>query len=187
YSIKYKNYWKENKRKIVEGYWVNDGKGLYQWLPPVLALYNNFWTIEMEKKGSKSQNKVKGTPNLRDLEWIKGFIWAYARGFSGFEKEDKYTCHRLLDPKRIITDPDFDLEEELEYIDSHIKQSLYKKDGSLKEYKFVLEYLYEYKDRELGKPQFFNTALNVPDIRSEEHTSELQSHENLVCRLMLEK
>src|SRR5690606_42113640 len=28
---------------------------------------------------------------------------------------------------------------------------------------------------------------NSPDVRSEEHTSELQSRENLVCRLLLEK
>src|SRR5438270_2493615 len=28
---------------------------------------------------------------------------------------------------------------------------------------------------------------NVPDDRSEEHTSELQSQSNLVCRLLLEK
>src|SRR5690606_41686434 len=27
----------------------------------------------------------------------------------------------------------------------------------------------------------------MPDVRSEEHTSELQSRENLVCRLLLEK
>src|SRR5690606_41484662 len=27
----------------------------------------------------------------------------------------------------------------------------------------------------------------TPDVRSEEHTSELQSRENLVCRLLLEK
>src|SRR5436309_4556977 len=27
----------------------------------------------------------------------------------------------------------------------------------------------------------------LPDLRSEEHTSELQSRENLVCRLLLEK
>src|SRR5690606_40778620 len=33
-----------------------------------------------------------------------------------------------------------------------------------------------------------NVALVVhPDVRSEEHTSELQSRENLVCRLLLEK
>src|SRR5690606_41171490 len=30
-------------------------------------------------------------------------------------------------------------------------------------------------------------ALQQPQLRSEEHTSELQSRENLVCRLLLEK
>src|SRR5690606_42161824 len=30
-------------------------------------------------------------------------------------------------------------------------------------------------------------AMESPDFRSEEHTSELQSRENLVCRLLLEK
>src|SRR5690606_41620338 len=32
-----------------------------------------------------------------------------------------------------------------------------------------------------------NTGQKVSKIRSEEHTSELQSRENLVCRLLLEK
>src|SRR5260370_22111177 len=31
------------------------------------------------------------------------------------------------------------------------------------------------------------SALLIPQRRSEEHTSELQSHLNLVCRLLLEK
>src|SRR5690606_40099610 len=31
------------------------------------------------------------------------------------------------------------------------------------------------------------TGYSLPDDRSEEHTSELQSRENLVCRLLLEK
>src|SRR5690606_41496312 len=30
-------------------------------------------------------------------------------------------------------------------------------------------------------------ADHTPDLRSEEHTSELQSRENIVCRLLLEK
>src|SRR5690606_40572067 len=34
----------------------------------------------------------------------------------------------------------------------------------------------------IGRPQF-----NSFQVRSEEHTSELQSRENLVCRLLLEK
>src|SRR5260370_507104 len=35
--------------------------------------------------------------------------------------------------------------------------------------------------------RFFTTLKEFDDFRSEEHTSELQSHLNLVCRLLLEK
>src|SRR5437773_12524055 len=35
--------------------------------------------------------------------------------------------------------------------------------------------------------QLRNRGLDEPPIRSEEHTSELQSHHDLVCRLLLEK
>src|SRR5690554_7003038 len=35
--------------------------------------------------------------------------------------------------------------------------------------------------------QFFITHLATPHLRSEEHTSELQSRPHLVCRLLLEK
>src|SRR5260370_19515705 len=40
----------------------------------------------------------------------------------------------------------------------------------------------------IGPPTFMHrpSAMDDPD-RSEEHTSELQSHLNLVCRLLLEK
>src|SRR5690242_21516902 len=37
------------------------------------------------------------------------------------------------------------------------------------------------------KVKAFETAVVLPQGRSEEHTSELQSHVNLVCRLLLEK
>src|SRR5438034_7997289 len=38
-------------------------------------------------------------------------------------------------------------------------------------------------------PDAMDTSVNVPSpwLRSEEHTSELQSHSDLVCRLLLEK
>src|SRR5690606_41892953 len=40
----------------------------------------------------------------------------------------------------------------------------------------------------LERGDFLDMArARVPDARSEEHTSELQSRENLVCRLLLEK
>src|SRR5437667_3233371 len=36
-------------------------------------------------------------------------------------------------------------------------------------------------------PSAVPTAITASDSRSEEHTSELQSHHDLVCRLLLEK
>src|SRR5438034_5504466 len=41
-------------------------------------------------------------------------------------------------------------------------------------------------DRRLG-PAAEQPVVAVRDLRSEEHTSELQSHSDLVCRLLLEK
>src|SRR4051812_49716584 len=38
-----------------------------------------------------------------------------------------------------------------------------------------------------GRVQLRSKGGNVSALRSEEHTSELQSHVNLVCRLLLEK
>src|SRR5436190_17539895 len=39
----------------------------------------------------------------------------------------------------------------------------------------------------MARPKAASKAVNRPDRRSEEHTSELQSHSDLVCRLLLEK
>src|SRR5437588_5711952 len=39
----------------------------------------------------------------------------------------------------------------------------------------------------MPRPENANMAVGRVDYRSEEHTSELQSHSDLVCRLLLEK
>src|SRR5437773_11401398 len=39
----------------------------------------------------------------------------------------------------------------------------------------------------MGDDWFHNGAFREQNLRSEEHTSELQSHHDLVCRLLLEK
>src|SRR5260370_222136 len=41
--------------------------------------------------------------------------------------------------------------------------------------------------RQEDKDTIGNTRTSLGELRSEEHTSELQSHLNLVCRLLLEK
>src|SRR5438270_3488474 len=43
------------------------------------------------------------------------------------------------------------------------------------------------KDVEVKAIPFTTPAAKAPGVRSEEHTSELQSQSNLVCRLLLEK
>src|SRR3712207_9073126 len=42
-------------------------------------------------------------------------------------------------------------------------------------------------ERVLALPMTFARCSHDPDLRSEEHTSELQSRQYLVCRLLLEK
>src|SRR5437667_9243100 len=43
------------------------------------------------------------------------------------------------------------------------------------------------KDLDYNKDRFETFSASVSANRSEEHTSELQSHHDLVCRLLLEK
>src|SRR5690606_41339769 len=45
----------------------------------------------------------------------------------------------------------------------------------------------ETKILEVSLTNEFQAGIRWTDLRSEEHTSELQSRENLVCRLLLEK
>src|SRR5690606_42064875 len=48
---------------------------------------------------------------------------------------------------------------------------------------FGMELLYNNEDPALGNSVQFNGNISAVKWRSEEHTSELQSRENLVCRL----
>src|SRR5260221_10981162 len=45
----------------------------------------------------------------------------------------------------------------------------------------------QYSEKENTGPAAAQTSTQANAIRSEEHTSELQSHSDLVCRLLLEK
>src|SRR3712207_8907185 len=44
-----------------------------------------------------------------------------------------------------------------------------------------------WKTRPKGEPDLYARSTQIPSARSEEHTSELQSRQYLVCRLLLEK
>ena len=164
-SIKYKAWWKEHKRKCVNGEWVNHGKD-WKWVPGSLFFYVNDWHIQLNKKGSKSKTKSKGKPMLRDLEWIKHFVYNVARGFSGFENDDEYSCHDVL--KLAIEDPTTDLDvfiEEYEMAEV-IKEAVYTSKGTPKKYMDPYKYLTRYFKESMGRALFQNYAQDVVDIES---------------------
>jgi hypothetical protein len=158
-SIEYKRFWKEQKRSCIEGKWVEQD-GIHKWVPGTLHFYVNMWSILLNEKKTKSKTKSIGRPFVRDLEWIKNYVYAAARGFSGFSSDEEYTCHRIME-----LDP-INLAVQIQFLKPHIKETLYDSNGNLKKYKKALEYLYEDKDRPMGKPLYWNMALNVVDIES---------------------
>jgi hypothetical protein len=153
-SIKYKTYWREMKRRTMEGYWF-EGK----WMPGVLYEYVNFSRIRVNKD-KYSKTKIVSRPALRDLEWEKAYVFTEARGFSGFADDEVYTCYTPV--------KNYDKLDEYEKADVDERMSPYarKKDGTLKKYVPAREYLRKIHLANLGKPIYHNEARNVIDIES---------------------
>jgi len=71
-----------------------------------------------------------------------------------------------------------ELRPKLEYLDQIMYRSLFGTEPKDDELSFTFNPLWQMSEQELAELQV---------SRSEEHTSELQSHHDLVCRLLLEK
>ena len=150
----YKKFWLEGEtRKCIDGLWV-EYKGLWKYVPGVLYFYGTHWHILLSDSQGVSKTKKIDRPKIRDLEWIKSFIYLEARGFSGFSDDDEYTCHREVA-----------LPEE-ERTPAFMGKSCYNKKGELKKYIPAREYLKKYFDRNMGKPLYENMAKNVIDLES---------------------
>lgn len=151
-SRDYSNYWEEQEKFCIEGKWGKDGDK-YRWCPPGLYYYVNFTVIEKSKK-DKSVDLIR--PFLRDIDWYISYGWICARGFSGFENDEEYTCNYivkkiedniLLTPAETINLQNF----------NHIK----KPDGTYKKYIDAREYLYNAHDKILGSAIYDNELKNI--------------------------
>jgi len=151
-------WWRIQKKRCMEGYWVS-GK----WIPGELYYYINFHNILFEE----GVYRGIGLPWLRDIDWEKGYIYAEATGFSGFELDNEYTCHRFIRDN----EPD---EKILKFctigstnkVDKFYKSSFYKKDGTRKTYVPAREYLRKTHNSNLGKPLYFNEAQHIIEMAS---------------------
>jgi hypothetical protein len=155
-SIKYKDYWKKIKRRCIEGYWF-EGK----WMPGPLYFYINAGRILMHVNGAKT--KSVGRPHLRDVEWEKAYVYMEAKGFSGFELDNEYTCSRWVKM----------VEEDNSLLSSFIKRKKITKTEfvngdmkTLKKYTPLRAYIRKEHSKNLGKALFKNTASNVCDLET---------------------
>lgn len=166
-------YWKNQKRRIIEGFWGIDDEEInvrsvekfnpkeytrckkWRFMPPALYFYINFGTILHRPKGlPKTSPKLKIRPTLRDVDWEIYYDILQARGFSGFEDDEEYTC--CTD----ITNPDL---KEKDYDDT-----CFDSKGKLKTYIDASIYLRKRFKKPLGKPIYRNGAKNYMILATRE-------------------
>ena len=135
------SYWKNIKKQCIEGVWNKDFDG-YRYMPGNLFFYINFCKILHVDKKNKSRKMIK--PFLRDLEWELSYMCFVARGFSGFENDQYFSCHES-------------------FIDSSIEHTkyCYDNEGKLKNYVDPLVYLKRIHNQPLGLPLYENNAKNT--------------------------
>ncbi len=170
-SAKYLSWWRTQKKRIFEGCWIPDTKEInidlfneldyndlvnnkninhsWRWIPPGLYFYINFGTIlHKPEDAPRTAPKQKITPYLSDFELAFAYNWIEARGFSGFEDDDEYSCNEDL--ILIMDKPDLKL---------HI--SCYNKNGEPKKYIPTREYLRRLSNKPLGRHLYYNQAKNL--------------------------
>jgi hypothetical protein len=179
YSRKYTTWWKEDKKRCIEGLWSVDDENInldikevtpdeniksnkWRWIPPNTYFYVNHGHIYKNIKGTTSGAKRIGRPDLDDIEWEFGYNWIEARGFSGFEFDDRFSCNRFLLEKD-YTNEDLlrrCMDENGEIIDL-LWSNYFRSNGERKEYVPAREYLRRYFNKPMGRPIYGNIPKNL--------------------------
>jgi hypothetical protein len=122
-------------------------------MPPKLYFYVNFASILLNKSITSKQ-KTYARPMLRDIDWETHLVYLEARGFSGFELDESFTCLRLLKNIELLT------KEEIEEI-TKTYPNVTNELGQVKIYKEAYTYLREIHHTNLGKPLYDNEAKDI--------------------------
>lgn len=163
-SYKFITYWEDFIKKCVEGLWIKDDNGVWVYMMPKLFYYVNYVRIL-----DKDRRKIH--PDLCDLEWIYFSYFMCLDGFSGFEEDDTYTCHRLVERVENSLDKRYTEKEREMFALSPIEltkipDSCYSKEtGKLKKFidpwEFLTRtYLIDDPRGKLGQPLYENKRKN---------------------------
>ncbi len=171
-SLKYESWWRTQKKRSIEGLWSADDADVsidveneirisedistkWRWMPPHLFFYINFGSILHTNESEALTSARKPVrPHLRDLEWEIFYNWIEAKGFSGFQDDDEYTCNRNYK----------------EYLDGDatiiLHKSVYNKNGDLKKFIKPSIYLRQLFIKPLGQALYMNEAKNLFNMGS---------------------
>jgi len=157
-SESYLEYWTEQIEYCIHGKWGHDYDeerklGGWRWIPPNLYFYINMGKITLE---DPEKGEIDAPPQLRDIDWCIYTGLTCCEGFSGFEDDEEYSCHRIL--KKIESEEELTNREQiiLDTRDLGIKN----KKGEYKKYIKAQDYLKKTFDKPLGKPLYKNEKLN---------------------------
>lgn len=170
-SSEYLMFWREQKRRSIEGFWGADTKSInidlkendikypeniteWRWMPPQLYFYVNLTQIEMEDGESISAAPILTRPLLRDTEWEIFYNWIEARGFSGFENDDEYTCIREV--KEV-----HEGRKGIHTLKHKKYSSAFNSSNELKKFIPAREYLRKLHTKPLGLPLYQNSAKDI--------------------------
>lgn len=159
-SQEYLTYWREEKKRCIEGRWVEEADKHWRWMYPTLYFYINHWEIQIIDERNKS--RYFAPPDLTDVEWIIGAYHTASTGFSGFEGDKKYTCNFLVKKWEQAKRGDRDETGEPISLTKQETEILMNNDnvkipfGSYKEFIDPFEYLKLHHEEPLGLPLYEN-------------------------------
>lgn len=178
-SRRYTSWWKEQKERCIDGYWSIDDEDIevdisvknpifpeennnWRFIPPACYFYINFGTILVNIKGVAG-SKVKAKPNLDDIEWEFHYNLMEARGFSGFEFDEEFSCNRFLVDK--LYQNDDSLKERCVdkhgNVIKHLHDNFFKKDGARKTFIPCRQYIRQLFNKNMGRPTYANIPQNM--------------------------
>lgn len=164
-SLAYIEYWRKEKKRCIEGWWVQEEAGHWRWMNPTLYHYINHCEILIVDEENNA--RYYSLPDLCDTEFIITNYMTACFGFSGFTDDLIYTCNELVkkynDAKRGEEDAYgraikiTALDQRRLDKDPYVK----KADGTFKEYIEPYEYLKLHHDRPMGYHLYGNVPQNA--------------------------
>jgi len=179
----YRQYWLEQSKRCVEGFWGEEVKDTFRYMSGPLYWHINMWTIKIQNKKTKSESYT--FPDLRDVEWIIFNAFLCCQGFSGFADDETTTCNRLVkkyyDEKEGKKDENGDLIKLTfkEKQDLENSPNVKTPKGKYKEYVEAYEYLKRTFPKPLGLPLYENEAMDLL-LLSSRYTGKSYSMSSLI-------